>query len=95
MSNSEDNEKLHSSEKKSSGVFSKVIVLLVIVLNTLFTLKVFDIVEKGVQEPTSLIAAWFGFTTVELWSLSSIKKKKEDKKQVEAVAKIVNKDDMS
>ena len=30
-------------------------------------------------EPTALIAAWFAFTTGELWMLKDIKKKKIDK----------------
>lgn len=45
---------LKASDKKKKGIFSKVVVLLVIVLNILFTLKVFDIMEQGFQEPTAI-----------------------------------------
>lgn len=54
--------------------FSKKIVTSIILLNILFTLGVFYVVMQGYTEPTGLIVAWFGFTTVELWSLASIKR---------------------
>lgn len=53
--------------------FSKVIVLVVILLNIGFTLGVFYVALKGYSIPDSLIVAWFGFTTGELWLLSRIK----------------------
>lgn len=59
---------------KKKGVFSKVIVSAVIGLNTLFTAAVLWIFFKTSMEPVSLIAAWFSFTTVEMWSLAGIKK---------------------
>lgn len=95
MRSREVDEVLKALDKKKKGVFSKVVVLLVIMLNILFTMKVFDIMERGFQEPTALIAAWFGFTTVELWSLASIKKRKEAKEEAEAVAKVVNQESMN
>ena len=55
--------------------FSKVIVSLVITLNIIFTLAVLYIFYRIGTEPTALIAAWFGFTTGELWFLAGIKKK--------------------
>ena len=55
--------------------FSKFIVSLVIVINILFTLAVLFIFYRTGSEPMALIGAWFAFTTVELWSLASIKKK--------------------
>ena len=55
--------------------FSKFIVSLVIVINILFTLAVLFIFYRTGSEPMALIGAWFTFTTVELWSLASIKKK--------------------
>jgi hypothetical protein len=55
--------------------FSKVIVSLVIALNIIFTLAVLYIFYRVGTEPTALIAAWFGFTTGELWFLAGIKKK--------------------
>lgn len=66
------------SEKKKS-IFSKFIVSFVISLNVLFTLAVLIIFLKTSTEPSSLIVAWFSFTTVELWSLAGIKKAKEKK----------------
>ena len=56
--------------------FSKVIVSLVITLNIIFTLAVLYIFYRVGTEPTALIAAWFGFTTGELWFLAGIRKKK-------------------
>ncbi len=55
--------------------FSKVIVSLVITLNIIFTVAVLYIFYRVGTEPTALIAAWFGFTTGELWFLAGIKKK--------------------
>ncbi len=62
--------------KKKNNLFSKFIVLLVVAMNTGFTLAVLYIFRKVGSEPTALIGAWFGFTTGELWMLSSIKKAK-------------------
>jgi hypothetical protein len=65
------------AKKKKSSIFSKVIVSVVIGLNVAFTIAVLSIFLKTSCEPTGLIAAWFSFTTVELWSLAGIKKAKE------------------
>ena len=59
--------------------FSKKVVSAIIALNSLFTIAVLVIFLKTSAEPTSLIVAWFSFTTVELWSLAGIKKTKERK----------------
>ena len=67
------------AKKKTSGAFSKIIVSLVITLNVLFTLAILYIFMKTSAEPTSLIVAWFSFTTAELWSLAGIKKAKSKK----------------
>ncbi len=56
--------------------FSKVIVMAVVILNVVFTSAVLYVFLKVGSEPTALIAAWFAFTTGELWMLSSIKKTK-------------------
>ena len=58
--------------------FSKAIVSLVIALNVFFTVAVLYIFYRIGAEPTALIAAWFGFTTVELWALAGIKKREID-----------------
>ena len=59
--------------------FSKLIVSLVILLNAAFTVAVLFIFYRIGAEPTALIAAWFGFTTVELWALAGIKKREIDR----------------
>lgn len=70
-------------EKKKKN-FSKFIVTLVIVLNIIFTIAVFWAFVRVGNEPTALIGAWFGFTTGELWMLSSIKKTKVKKEEENA-----------
>lgn len=56
--------------------FSNRIVGLVIGLNVVFTLAVLAVFWHTGSEPATLVAAWFAFTTGELWMLSSIKKSK-------------------
>ncbi len=56
--------------------FSKFIVTAVVLLNGLFTVACLYVFMRAGNEPTTLITAWFGFTTVELWALAGIKKKK-------------------
>lgn len=57
--------------------YSKAIVALVILLNTGFTGAVLYLFLRVGHEPTALIAAWFAFTTGELWLLAGITKTKE------------------
>ena len=59
--------------------FSKIVVSLVIALNVFFTVAVLFIFYKVGTEPTTLIGAWFGFTTIELWALAGIKKREIEK----------------
>lgn len=69
--------------RKRKGVYSKFIVLVVVILNVWFTDRLLDVYEMVGTEPTVLITAWFTFTTGELLMLTFIKKskdKKEDKK---------------
>ena len=66
--------------RKNKGNFSKKVVISVIVLNILFTLAVMYLFLQTGNEPMTLVGAWFSFTTIELWSLASIKKKKEETK---------------
>ena len=61
------------------GKFSKFIILTVILLNIIFTAAVLYIFLQTSSEPAALIAAWFSFTTGELWLLASIKKRKVEK----------------
>ena len=65
--------------KKKKGSFSKLIVGFVIVANIAFTIAVLCVFLRTSSEPTALIGSWFAFTTVELWQLATIKKKKVDK----------------
>ena len=58
--------------------FSKAIVTAVVLFNVGFTVAVLYVFLRTGSEPTALIAAWFAFTTAELWSLASITKKKEE-----------------
>lgn len=60
--------------------YSKYIVALVILLNTGFTMAVLYLFMRTSSEPTVLIGCWFGFTTGELWMLSSVTKTKVKKK---------------
>ncbi len=59
--------------------FSKFIVTLIILLNVSFTVAVLYVFLRIGSEPTALISAWFGFTTVELWALAGIKKREIEK----------------
>ena len=54
--------------------YSKFIVMCIVFLNCLFALGVLLVHLKTSTEPTALVAAWFSFTTVELWQCASIKK---------------------
>lgn len=60
----------------AKGIFSKLVVLLVIIMNIAFTVAILYIFFKKGNEPAVLISCWFAFTTGELWMLSGIKKQK-------------------
>lgn len=62
--------------------YSKVIVALVILLNAAFAAGALVVFFKIGSEPTALIAAWFSFTTGELWLLSGIKKRDQEAKNI-------------
>lgn len=63
--------------------YSKFIVMCIVFLNCLFALGVLVVHLKTSTEPTALVAAWFSFTTVELWQLAAIKRTeiKEERKE--------------
>ena len=61
--------------------YSKFIVFLIIMLNTGFAVGTLYVFLRTSAEPTALVAAWFAFTTGELWLLSGIKKKKIEKEK--------------
>ena len=56
--------------------FSNKIVALVLGLNIVFAVAVLLAFWHTGAEPAALVAAWFAFTTGELWMLASIKKTK-------------------
>lgn len=60
------------------GMFSKLIVTFVIIINILFTIGTLYIFLRTGNEPTTLIGAWFTFTTVEVWQLAKIKRNKQN-----------------
>ena len=59
--------------------FSKKVVSTVITLNVIFAAAVLIVFWHTGSEPTVLVGSWFAFTTGELWTLSSIKKKEIEK----------------
>lgn len=71
-------EKQRSSRRvrRKKNEYSKMIVSLIVLMNIIFTVVVFFCFLQTGTEPSALIAAWFSFTTIELWSLSRIKNKK-------------------
>lgn len=56
--------------------FSSKIVIMVIVLNVLFTLAVLAVSWHTGQGLDSLVVGWFAFTGTELWTLGKIKRDK-------------------
>ncbi len=58
------------------GLFGKLIIGLIIVLNITFTAVILWIFYKTGSEPMALVGAFFAFTTGELWLLATIKKTK-------------------
>lgn len=56
--------------------FSNLVIILVIIMNLWFTIKVLDAFIITATEPSVLIGSFFAFTTGELWMLASIKKTK-------------------
>ena len=61
--------------------FSKLVVILCIGMVFYFARNFLDAFLEVGHEPTALIAAVFGFITVELWSLAGVTKKKIDKEK--------------
>lgn len=62
--------------KKSEVQYSKFWVSFIITCNVIFTVAILISFWKTGMEPSTLIGAWFSFTTVELWQLARIKKEK-------------------
>lgn len=68
--------------KRKKGLFSKVLVALIILMNAAFTAAVLLVFLRTSQEPAVLIGAWFGFTTGELWLAAKIKREKIEKEGI-------------
>lgn len=66
---------------KQKGLFSKLVILIIITINILFTIRVLQIFETTSTEPVALISAWFVFTGTELVSLVKIKSDKMKNKK--------------
>ncbi len=49
-------------------------------MNVMFTIAILYVFNHTGNEPSALISAFFAFTTVELWSLAGIKKKKIERR---------------
>lgn len=58
----------------SKKKYSKMIVGLIIAMNTAFAVAALYVFLRTEEEPSTLIGCWFAFTTGELWMLSGIKK---------------------
>lgn len=75
-------------EKKESRKkikFSKLIVSIVIAMNILFTVAILYVFYNTGNEPITLVGAFFAFTTVELWSLSKIKRDEIEEDRIEEI----------
>lgn len=78
-----DDEKIvlenYRAKKNRKKKYSKYIVTFIIVMNIMFTIAILYVFNHTGNEPSTLVSAFFAFTTVELWSLAGIKKKKIEK----------------
>ena len=61
---------------RKSTEFSKSLVLAIVIVNVIFTTAFLWVFLQTGSEPTALVAAWFAFTTGELWFLAGIEKAK-------------------
>lgn len=77
--NQNEGKETNSDREIRKGFFSKFLVALIILTNIAFTIAVLIIFCATYTEPATLIVAWFGFTTGELWFLCTIKKSKQRK----------------
>lgn len=82
-----DDEKIvlenYRAKKNRKKKYSKYIVAFIIIMNVVFTIAILYVFNHTGNEPSTLISAFFAFTTVELWSLAGIKKKKIEKENEE------------
>jgi hypothetical protein len=78
------------AKKKSKGLYSKVVIFIIIALNVWFTDRVLDTVAITGVEPAVLIGAFFTFTGGELLMLFGIKTKKIKKEESECSSQSEN-----
>jgi hypothetical protein len=57
--------------------FSKKIVIVVLIMNVLFTTAVLMVSWHTLQPLDALVMGWFAFTTGELWTLGKIERDKQ------------------
>lgn len=69
-------EQQNTVKKKNKNLYSKLLVAFIVLINVIFTASVFIVFVKTKNEPSTLIGAWFSFTTIELWNLAKIKRQK-------------------
>ena len=67
---------LGEEKELRKGIFSKVLISLIVAANLVFVAVVLYIFCTTYAEPSTLIMAWFGFSTGELWALAFVKKSK-------------------
>lgn len=82
-----DDEKIvlenYRAKKNRKKKYSKYIVTFIIIMNVMFTIAILYVFNHTGNEPSTLISAFFAFTTAELWSLAGIKKKKIEREYEE------------
>jgi len=61
---------------KSKGMFSKLVIMVIVLANIIYTAAVLYVFLKTSCEPTVLTGCWFAFTTGELGLVALIKKTK-------------------
>lgn len=76
-------ENYRAKKNRKKGQYSKYIVTFIIVMNIMFTIAILYVFNHTGNEPSTLVSAFFAFTTVELWSLAGIKKKKIEREYEE------------
>lgn len=67
----------------TKGLFSKIVILLIVALNIWFVCQMIKLLPSLTFEPVALIGGWFAFTTGELWALATIKKRKLKNSSIE------------
>lgn len=74
-------ENYRAKKNRKKGQYSKYLIAFIVAINVIFTATVLLVYLRVKSEPSALIGAWFGFTTVELWNLAMIKKKKMEERE--------------